>query len=60
MVYPLFLLVAVAWVYGTPPFLLTCSGSVGQLGYGAFFKTALSGDTLEIAGFSSVDDTDLS
>jgi hypothetical protein len=30
-----------------------------QLGYGAFYKAALSGDTLEIAGFSYVDDTDL-
>jgi hypothetical protein len=30
-----------------------------QLGYGAFYKAALSGDTLEIDGFSYVDDTDL-
>jgi hypothetical protein len=30
-----------------------------RLGYGAFYKTALSGDTLEIAGFSYVDNTDL-
>jgi hypothetical protein len=34
-------------------------GIMRQLGYGAFYKAALSGDTLEIAGFSSVDDTDL-
>jgi hypothetical protein len=30
-----------------------------QLGYVAFYKTALSGDTLEIAGFLYMDDTDL-
>jgi hypothetical protein len=30
-----------------------------QFGYGAFYKAALSGDTLEIAGFSYVDDTNL-
>jgi hypothetical protein len=30
-----------------------------QLGYGAFCKTALSGDTLDMAGFLYVDDTDL-
>jgi hypothetical protein len=30
-----------------------------QFGYGAFHQTTLSGDTLEIAGFSYMDDTDL-
>jgi hypothetical protein len=30
-----------------------------QLGFGAFYKAALTGDTLRIAGFSYVDDTDL-
>jgi hypothetical protein len=30
-----------------------------QLGYGAFNMTALSGDTLHIAGFSYMDDTGL-
>jgi hypothetical protein len=30
-----------------------------QLGFGTFFKAAISGDTLRIAGFSYVDDTDL-
>jgi hypothetical protein len=30
-----------------------------QLGFGDFFKTAISGDTLSIAGFSYVDGTDL-
>jgi hypothetical protein len=28
-----------------------------QLGFGAFYKAALSGDALRIAGFSHVDDT---
>ena len=30
-----------------------------QLRFGTFFKAAISGDTLRIAGFSYVDDTDL-
>jgi hypothetical protein len=38
---------------------LIISSNLLDIGFGTFFKAAISGDTLRIAGFSYVDDTDL-